>query len=99
MQYADVPDNGEIIIAEFRRRFYDTELFFDPFVKGKFAHYLFDAFEKRDTPKSLDRAMELIEEAGLFIEAAHACYAHIAKTATPLTPFGRLSNRPVQTAG
>jgi sulfite reductase (ferredoxin) len=94
MQYADISDDGAIIVPEFRRRFYDTELFFDQYAKGKFAHYLFSAFEQRDVPKTLDNALELIEEAGLFIEAAHACYTRIAQTATPLTPFGRLSGQP-----
>jgi sulfite reductase (ferredoxin) len=99
MQYADISNDPAIIVAEFRRRFYDTELFFDPFVKGKFAQYLFAAYDKRAAVKNLDNALELIEEAGLFIEAAHACYTRIAQTATPLTPFGKLSDRPVQAAG
>ena len=34
------------IVGEFRKRFYDTEKFFDPFAGGKFAQYLFVAHEK-----------------------------------------------------
>src|SRR5262249_32891128 len=35
---------GEIV-AEFRKHFYDTQLFFDPFAGGKFAQYFFRAYE------------------------------------------------------
>jgi sulfite reductase (ferredoxin) len=73
VQNIDIADDAEPIIKEFRDRFYDTELFFDTYAKGKFAHYLFDAYENRQASKTLDDALRLIEEAGLFIEAAHAC--------------------------
>jgi sulfite reductase (ferredoxin) len=69
----DMSDDPALIVAEFKERFYDTQLFFDPFAKGKFAHYLFDAHSSRNSSVSLDTALTLIEEAGLFIEAAHAC--------------------------
>jgi sulfite reductase (ferredoxin) len=72
-QNIDIADDPNAILAEFKRRFYDTELFFDPYAKGKFANYLFSAYEQREATKTLDNALELIEEAGLFIEAAHAC--------------------------
>ena len=39
-----------------------------------FAHYLFDAYENRSRPANMDSAQQLIQEAGLFIEAAHACH-------------------------
>src|SRR5262245_25268529 len=29
------------VVGEFRRHYYDTQLFFDPFVGGKFAHFFF----------------------------------------------------------
>ena len=35
-------DDPARVIEEFRKHFYDTKLFFDPFAGGKFAHYLFD---------------------------------------------------------
>lgn len=73
VQNIDISDEPAIIIQEFRERFYDTELFFDPYARGKFASYLFNAYEHRHDPKDLDAALRLIEEAGLFIEAAHAC--------------------------
>ena len=76
-QYLDVPEDPDTIVTEFRERFYDTELFFDPFAKGKFAQYLFrvhgEALEGPDEPQT----RQVIEEAQLFIEAAHSCYGRM----------------------
>ena len=62
---------------EFRKRFYDTELFFDRFAKDKFANYLFRAhgleLEAKQETYTVDLARERIEEAQLFIEAAYSC--------------------------
>jgi hypothetical protein len=72
-----VQSGPETVVAEFRRRFYDTELFFDRFAGGKFAHYLFRRHEKRDGQYGEEVTHRLIEEAQLFIEAAHACNARL----------------------
>ena len=40
-KYLDVGDDYNKIVDEFRERFYDTELIYDRFAKGKFARYLF----------------------------------------------------------
>jgi sulfite reductase (ferredoxin) len=67
------------IVSEFRAHYYDTKLFFDPFSGGKFAHYFFRAYEHRgEAGASKDGAHQLIEEAQLFVEAAHQCYTRIA---------------------
>ncbi len=67
------------IVREFRSHYYDTKLFFDPFSGGKFAHYFFRAYEHRgEASVSKDAAHQLIEEAQLFVEAAHQCYTRIA---------------------
>jgi sulfite reductase (ferredoxin) len=66
------------IAAAFKRAFYDNELFFDPFVGGKFAQYYFAAHEQRDQPYDAEKAHRLIEEAQLFIEASHACYGRLS---------------------
>lgn len=73
VQNVDIANEPEAIVSEFRTYFYDTELFFDPFAKGKFASYLFQAYEHRNESVDIDRAKQLIEEARLFIEAAHEC--------------------------
>ena len=71
--YLAAGNSPEQIIAEFRSQFYDTQLFFDPFAGGKFANYLFDAHKKSDRPHTLESSRYLIDEAQLFIDAAHSC--------------------------
>lgn len=61
-------------IAEaFKKEFYDTELFFDPFVGGRFAQFYFRAHERAGEEYSVEAAHRLIEETQLFIEACHSC--------------------------
>ena len=72
-KYLNVSEDADDIIREFKSRFYDTELFFDPYVKGKFARYLFDRHENPPVHSTKESAHRLIEEAQLFIEACHAC--------------------------
>ncbi|HEU0141859.1 MAG TPA: hypothetical protein VFQ79_19200, partial [Bryobacteraceae bacterium] len=62
------------IVALFRTHFYDTQLFFDPFTGGKFAHYFFHAHERAGEKRSAESVHRLIEETQLFIEACHSCY-------------------------
>jgi len=76
-QFLDVGDDPDRIVAEFKSRFYDTELFFDPFVKGKFAHYLLDRHSQKNPKQDADAAHRLIEEALLFIEAVHTCESKV----------------------
>jgi sulfite reductase (ferredoxin) len=73
-QNIDVADSPEEIVGEFKARFHDTQVFHDPFAGAKFANYLFHAFEDETAPASPQAAHQRIEEAQLFIEAAHACY-------------------------
>ncbi|MGB0386241.1 MAG: nitrite/sulfite reductase [Ardenticatenaceae bacterium] len=79
-QYIDVGDDPERIVREFRTRFYDTKLFFDKYARGKFAQYLFNRHHHPHPAPNADTAHRLVEEAQLFIEAAHACDARIAET-------------------
>ena len=68
------------VIGEFRRHFYDTQLFFDPFVGGKFAQFLFRGHEEHDKASTPDSARQLIEEATLFVDAAHQCYTRLGSS-------------------
>ena len=81
-QFLDVGDDPERIVHEFRGRFYDTQLFFDKYAKGKFARFLFDYHEKPNPSPTIDSAQKLVGEAQLFIEAAHACDARLAGATT-----------------
>jgi sulfite reductase (ferredoxin) len=82
-EFLDVKEDPEIIIAEFRKRFYDTQKFFDPFAGGKFAQYLFLAHNRQGKINNAEAAHHAIEEAGLFIEATHSCNNRLATTAPP----------------
>jgi sulfite reductase beta subunit-like hemoprotein/uncharacterized protein (UPF0332 family) len=75
----NVSQDSDEIVSEFRSRFYDTQRFFDPFAGGKFAHYLFAAQQRSDQPYTADAARYLIDEAHLFVEAAHSCYQRMGK--------------------
>jgi len=107
----DLPDQPDTVVDAFRTGFYDTELFFDPFAKGKFAQFLFDAHAARTANSGgngghpgagnghvapdgaasdgaasnggvdgvdEDSVHHRIEEAQLFIEAAHACHERLS---------------------
>jgi sulfite reductase (ferredoxin) len=85
MQYDDVSDDGDEIVDEFRERFVDTELFFDPFAGPKFANYLFFAHESKEVAFTPDTAHHRIEEAQLVIEAVHSCYNKL-RSQPPVVP-------------
>jgi len=76
-RFLDVSNDADDIVSEFRTRFYDTQLFFDPFAKGKFARYLFNRHENPPAEANEDNAHQVIEEAQLFIEATHAAEARV----------------------
>jgi sulfite reductase (ferredoxin) len=77
----NISDDPGHIVGEFRARFYDTQKFFDPFAGGKFAQYLFTAQEKSNERPTPDSSRYLIDEAQLFIDAAHSCYNRIGAQA------------------
>jgi sulfite reductase (ferredoxin) len=81
IEYSTIADEPAQIVREFRVRFYDTQKFFDPFAGGKFAQYLFTAQEKSGETYTPDSARLLIDEAQLFIDAAHSCYNRISAPA------------------
>jgi sulfite reductase (ferredoxin) len=75
-QNPGVSEHEDQIIAEFIARFYETQVFWDKYAGGKFAEYLFKAkeFVGAGKPADGDRAVQLLQEAQLFIDAAHDCY-------------------------
>jgi sulfite reductase (ferredoxin) len=77
---------GEIIEG-FRTHLYDTKDFFDPYAGGKFAQYLFRIHEHGGQADSAEAAHQLIEEAQLFVDAAHQCHARLgASLGRPASP-------------
>jgi sulfite reductase (ferredoxin) len=72
--FNEEPDS---VVAAFREQLVDTQLFHDPFAGAKFAQYFLKAHERRRQEVPAERAHQLVEEAQLFIEASHACYARM----------------------
>jgi len=71
-------DDTDRIVREFKSRFYDTKLFFDPYAGGKFGHYFLRAHQERGNGgPDPDAAHHRIEEAHLFVEAAYACHGRM----------------------
>jgi len=83
---ANVGNDPDEVVAEFRKHFYDTQLFFDQFAGGKFAQYFFRAYDDRGKDHSKDGVHQLIEEATLFIDAAHQCYTRLGSALRNPTP-------------
>jgi sulfite reductase (ferredoxin) len=74
---ANIGTDANEIVSEFRKHFYDTQLFFDPFAGGKFAHYFFRAHDESGRPATRETVHQLIEEATLFVDASHQCYTRL----------------------
>ncbi len=68
----------DAVVEAFRLHFHDTGVFHDPFAGAKFANYLFRAHGDGNKAFSAESARQRIEEAQLFIEAAHACNSRMA---------------------
>ncbi len=77
----NISNEPDRIVSEFKTHYYDTQKFWDPFAGGKFAHYLFDAHQKANGSYTADASRYLIDEAQLFIDAAHSCYNQLGKAA------------------
>jgi sulfite reductase (ferredoxin) len=75
-QNPGISEDENQILTEFTSRFYDTRLFWDKYAGGKFAEYLFKAKEFVSGGRGVDsdRAVQLLQEAQLFIDAAHDCH-------------------------
>ena len=76
-KYLDVGDDYNKIVDEFRERFYNTELVYDRFAKGKFARYLFKRHNEAPTRINEDYAHQIIDETQLFIENVHSAEQRI----------------------
>ena len=92
-QLWDLSEDPDRIVPEFRTRFYDTQLFQSPdagqYAGGKFALYLLNRHADKERTFSAEKARHLVEEAQLFIEAAHGYYQRmLEKQAQAKASFG-----------
>jgi len=72
-RFIDVTQEPDDIVERWRALFFETRLFHDKYAKGKFGRYLLDRHERGPAEVDRDAAASLVEEAQLFIEAAHSC--------------------------
>jgi len=73
----DVKSDAAVVIPEFERKFIESELFFDRYVGAKEWGYFQAAHEAEGRARDRDEARRRVEEAQLFIEAAHSCYSRL----------------------
>ncbi|HEX4377822.1 MAG TPA: nitrite/sulfite reductase [Steroidobacteraceae bacterium] len=82
-QMWELGDDPDQIVAEFTKRFYDTQLFQSPdagqYAGGKFALYLLNRHADKQRVFVTDKARHLVEEAQLFIEAAYSCHHRLSE--------------------
>jgi sulfite reductase (ferredoxin) len=86
LQWLDVPNDPAMIVNEFKNRFVEPKLFWDTYHGNQFANYLFTRFESPDTRYTQDTAHKIVEEANLFIDAAHKCHAKYQASLNVLKP-------------
>lgn len=81
-QNAEISDDEDAILSDFRERFVDTKIFYDKYAGSKFADFLFKARGplKSNGEIGNDLALQRIQEAQLFIDAAHSCYNKLGST-------------------
>jgi sulfite reductase (ferredoxin) len=78
---ADVKSDADLVFDTFKTEFIDTQLFLDRFVGASQWQYFQTAHATRGAVRDRDEARRRVEEAQLFIEAAHACYSRLLATA------------------
>ncbi len=84
---AQVRDDADDILDGFKKHLHDTQLFHDPFVKDKFAQFLFRlSADERLATADDTLAHRTLDEAGHFIEASHACYQRMTQAAQVAAP-------------
>jgi sulfite reductase (ferredoxin) len=69
-EWPEAPDEAELINTEFRKRFFDTNIWGDRYAGSKFAQYLFIRHGSGPNPRQ-EQARRLVEEAQLFVEAVN----------------------------
>jgi sulfite reductase (ferredoxin) len=82
-EYIDVTELPDDIVKQWRERFFDTERFFDKYSGGRAGQYLLDRHAEKAPKVGRAEAARRVEEAQLFIEAAHACEARSSAQRAP----------------
>ncbi|MDB5103761.1 MAG: Sulfite reductase [Fibrobacteres bacterium] len=69
----DISEDPEKVMAEFRERFYDSKLFFDPIAGPTYANFYFGGHDARNEILDKEKAGRRLKEAQIFLEACHNC--------------------------
>ncbi len=77
----NLSEDPDEIVADFKKNFIETGLFLDKYAGAKFAHYLTRLHAEGLGDGSPTAARDVIEEAQLFIEAAHSCHQKMVANA------------------
>jgi sulfite reductase (ferredoxin) len=79
VEWPEAPDEPDSTIQEFRRRFFDTNIWGDRYAGSKFAQYLFIRHTSPPTNHTDDHAHRLVEEAQLFVDAVYRGHEILAE--------------------
>ena len=77
MEDPDVKSDPAVVSPRFEAQFVETKLFFERFVGAQEWGYFQAAHQADGAARNRDEAHRRVEEAQLFIEAAHACYTRL----------------------
>ena len=72
-QNIDITDDREQIVAQFKSRLVEPQIFWDKWVGQKFADYFLDAAAEPVPAGDKEAAHRRVEETTIFIEACHTC--------------------------
>ena len=87
VQWPDAPGAPDTVVSEFRTRFVDTKIFWDTYHAGQFANYLFTRHAEGPDPRyTRDTVHKIVEEANLFIDAAHKAHGNYRQSLNVLAP-------------
>jgi sulfite reductase (ferredoxin) len=76
----DIGSDPEVVYRDFEREFIGTQLFFERYIGANEWQYFQGAFQAGGAVRDRDEARRRVEEAQLFIEATHACYARLLQS-------------------
>ncbi|NLE89293.1 MAG: nitrite/sulfite reductase [Myxococcales bacterium] len=77
----NLSEDPDEIVSDFKKNLVDPQIFHDKYMGAKFAHYLLRAHADGLGDGSKESARQLLEEAQLFVDAAHACHQKMASKA------------------
>jgi sulfite reductase (ferredoxin) len=84
--HPNLGEEPDEIVAEFRKRLVDTQLFRDRFMGDQFSRFLFNAHGQDVANFNAEQSRQRVQEAQHFIEAAYACVEQMAPKAAPTPP-------------